>query len=163
MDAYLSKPFTIDHLRAALDALLPPAEAAPAVAAAPAAKPAHSPAGAPLDARALETIRRMQQPGTPDLLQKVITLYLDSSAQLVVTLTSAIAAADAAAICRTAHALRSGSANVGAVALAQVCRELEAAGRSGDLAPTADLGHQLVHEYARATAALADERQRSAA
>ena len=163
MDAYLSKPFTIDHLRAALDALLPPAEAAPAVAAAPAAKPAHSPAGAPLDARALETIRRMQQPGTPDLLQKVITLYLDSSAQLVVTLTSAIAAADAAAICRTAHALRSGSANVGAVALAQVCRELEAAGRSGDLAPTTGLGHQLMHEYARATAALADERQRSAA
>jgi CheY-like chemotaxis protein len=176
MDAYLSKPFTVDHLRTALDALLPPFEAATDVPSAAAVNPVHSPAGAPqapstaasasagpLDARALETIRQMQQPGAPDLLEKIITLYLESSPQLMSALNGAIAANDAAAISRAAHALRSGSANVGAMALAEVCRALEAAGRSGDLTATADLGQQLAHEYARATAALADERQRSAA
>jgi signal transduction histidine kinase/CheY-like chemotaxis protein len=176
MDAYLSKPFTVDHLRTALDALLPPLEAAPNVPPEAAARPVQTPAtvqqapfaaadapAGPLDAGALETIRRMQQPGAPDLLEKIITLYLESSPQLMAALRSAIAASDAAAISRAAHALRSGSANVGAMALAEVCRSLEAAGRSGNLTATAVLGQQLIHEYARATAALADERQRSAA
>jgi CheY-like chemotaxis protein len=176
MDAYLSKPFTADHLRTALDALLPPVEAAPEAPAAAAALPAQTPAtvpqatssaksadGAALDSRALETIRQMHQPGTPDLLQKIISLYLDSSAQLMSALSGAIAAGDAAGISRAAHALRSGSANVGAMALAEVCRALETAGGSGNLAATAGLGQQLIHEYARACAALADEQQRSAA
>jgi signal transduction histidine kinase/DNA-binding response OmpR family regulator len=176
MDAYLSKPFTADHLRTALDALLPPVEAAPEAPSAAAALPAHSPAAVPqatssakgvdgsaLDSRALETIRQMHQPGTPDLLQKIISLYLDSSAQLMSALSGAIAAGDAAVISRAAHALRSGSANVGAMALAEVCRALETAGGSGNLPATAGLGQQLNHEYARACAALADEQQRSAA
>ena len=153
-------------LRTALDVLLPPFEAARDVSPAPtpqAPSIATSAHGAPLDSRALETIRQMQQSGTPDLLEKIITLYLDSSAQLLSKLNSAIAAGDVAAISQAAHALRSGSANVGAMALAEVCRELEAAGRSGDLRATTGLGQQLIHEYARATAALADERRRSAA
>ena len=180
MDAYLSKPFSIDQLRNALDALLPAADGSAPVAAPAAARAttrsaasAHDatrapvPAGTedtgPINPKALDTIRRLQQPGAPNLLQKIITIYLDSSRQLVATLRSALAAGDANAISQAAHALKSSSANVGAMALAEVCRALEAAGRSGNLSEAAGHGQALFQEFERATAALCAVQEKSAA
>lgn len=62
----------------------------------------------------------------------VDTFLADATAQ-VEALRGASAAADAAAIVRPAHSLKSNSQNVGAVTLAELCRSLEADGRAGDV------------------------------
>jgi signal transduction histidine kinase/CheY-like chemotaxis protein/HPt (histidine-containing phosphotransfer) domain-containing protein len=181
MDAYLAKPFTLAQLAAALDALLPAAPvpvetpvAAPAVAVsqtaptrpatpAPASSQAAPPRKGPLDRKALDTIRQLQQPGAPDLLHKIIAIYLDSSRKLMDELCDALARDDAQAISQTAHALKSSSANVGATSLAEVCRALEAAGHSGNLADTGGLRTALLTEYERAILALQAEQASNAA
>jgi CheY-like chemotaxis protein/HPt (histidine-containing phosphotransfer) domain-containing protein len=180
MDAYLSKPFTLDELQAALNALLSgavatvegstrvPSPAAAQLAFSPAVASRVQPTAAstdagPLDPRALDTIRGMQRAGAPNLLHRVITVYLDSSRQLVAALNSALSTGDAKAVKEAAHSLKSSSANVGAMGLSHVCRALEAAGSSGNLVDAAALWQALVHEHEQATQALVAERERTAA
>ncbi len=66
------------------------------------------------DDNTLESIRQLQKPGGPDLLVKVVTLYLETSQKPVGKLRSAIDITDANALSESAHALKSSNANVGA-------------------------------------------------
>ncbi|MFO1408780.1 MAG: response regulator [Steroidobacteraceae bacterium] len=130
---------------------------ASASAAIPTSKPVPATANAsdaPLDERALAQIRALQKPGGPDLLGRVVGLYLESSRQLTERLCAALAAGDAAGLREAAHALKSSSANVGATALAELARRLEALGRSAELEPAAPLCAQLLREYRRVVEAL---------
>lgn len=130
---------------------------------------AHPEPGAPpaaagvLDPAALATIRSLQQPGAPNLLHKVIGVYLDSSRHLMERLGTSLVAADGTAVAEAAHALKSSSANVGATALAELCRVLESAGRRSDWSEAGGLLHALRNEYAGVVAALAALQERSAA
>ena len=72
-----------------------------------------------------------------DFVRELIETYLaDSPAQLD-AIDEALAADDAAALVRPAHTLKSSSATIGAMRLSAVARELEMAGRSGMLEPSA--------------------------
>ncbi|MDH4167272.1 MAG: response regulator [Gammaproteobacteria bacterium] len=165
MDDYLSKPFTADQLRRVLDPFMPGPERESVHAATPArAEPAQPPHGASgngaavLNDSALAQIRALQQPGGPDLLDKVIALYLESSQSLLEKLRAGLAAGDARALYEAAHALKSSSANVGATALAEIARQLEASGREADLRRAHLLADQLFHEHRRVVEALGAER-----
>jgi signal transduction histidine kinase/DNA-binding response OmpR family regulator len=155
MDAYLTKPFSMEQLRRTLGAIVPqPLRTAAPAAADPVAAGHGSDV---LDRAALDQLRALQQPGASDLLAKVIGLYLESSAPLVQKLRDAIDAADADRAREAAHALKSSSANVGAKALAAMAQRLEAMGRAGDLAGAVALCAELQGEYQRVVDALRAE------
>jgi CheY-like chemotaxis protein len=143
MDDYLSKPLRRTELSEVLKRWLPMRsrvtvrEAAPA--AAPDAKEARvaehaKPADVDiLDMEAIGRIRALQRPGVPDVLSKIVHLFIDHSPGILATIRQAVASSDAAALRNSAHALKSSSANIGAARVTAICRRLEAMGRDGKL------------------------------
>ena len=154
MDDYLSKPFSQEQLRKVLEGLRADDEVIPAVPVVAAAERT----GAVLDVRALEQIRALQQPGSPDLLAKVIALYLDSSTRLTEQIRTALEAGDADGLRLAAHALKSSSGNVGATGLADIAKQLEAYGREQQLDAARPLVTQMAEEQQRVVDALLAER-----
>lgn len=66
-----------------------------------------------------------------EFVDELIDTYLEDAAVQLDALRSAAVASDVAALVRPAHSLKSSSANVGAMLLAEACRSLEADGRTG--------------------------------
>jgi CheY-like chemotaxis protein len=157
MDDYLSKPFSKEQLRRALETIGRPAPGEPVAAPAPKA----GGPGAVLDPQALEQVRALQRPGAPDLVGKVIALYLDSAGKLTEQIRSAVAARDPDALRLAAHALKSSSGNVGATGLVAIAQELEALGREKQLDAARPLVSRMTDEYQRVVNAL--KARRSAA
>ena len=91
------------------------------------------PFAATLDRAALDAIRALDEGGAAGLLQQVVQLYLESAPPLIAELRRAGAAGDAAAVRNAAHSLKSSSANLGAVRLAELCKAIEHAARAGVL------------------------------
>ena len=91
-----------------------------------------------------------------DFVRELIETYLaDSPAQLE-AMAEAVTAEDAASLVRPAHTLKSSSATLGAMRLSAVARELEIAGRSGVLEPSAKGQLETAHaEWESARQALA--------
>lgn len=83
-----------------------------------------------LDPDVVETLRRLTPPGEPDVLQEILTLFLDEVPKKINALHAAVAAGDATAVRRTAHSLKGSSGNIGAHAMYDVCRQLDDRARS---------------------------------
>ncbi len=136
MDDYLAKPFTVEDLHAILLKWLPTGPAAPSE------NPGNSEAREEMDAvmpisnaqqvidqKAIAGIRALQREGRPDVLTKVVDLYLENAPILIGDARNAIVANDAPTLGNAAHTLKSSSANLGAIGLAELSRELEFLGR----------------------------------
>jgi HPt (histidine-containing phosphotransfer) domain-containing protein len=91
------------------------------------------PAGHPLDDRVLREIRALQREGAPDLLDKVMRAYVSETPTLLEKLAHAVEQGDAAGICQAAHALKSSSANIGALPLAELFKKMEALAKDKSL------------------------------
>ena len=160
MDDYLSKPFTQQDLghtiarwitlpRAATvhhseapQAQTPretPPEATP-----PSAAP---PAGPPLNRQALENIRALSRADGDALLERVILAFTSETPRQLAAMREAIAGADAEALRKVAHSLKSGSANVGADALAQLCKDMEKLGRANSTEGAAGMLQDMEREF----------------
>lgn len=166
MDDYLSKPFTIEQLHATLAAYLRAGQAVAPEASAPETVKDDSsgrstPDESPIDTAVLEDLARLQQPGAPSILGRVIDIYLDSAEGLKSRLRAAIDTANAALLREVAHALKSSSANVGAKGLADLCRRLEIMGREDKLSDAPTIHERFEREYARVRAALKIEAGRA--
>jgi len=167
MDDYLSKPFTLGQMHTRLARWLSSKiriamPASSAASTAPSAETlgtnqAMAAAEAPLDPKVLTSLRALRRPGRPDVVEKILNAFLSSSAELVVTLRDAVSRADATAVRRAAHNLKSSSANVGALKLSAYCRDLEGLGRAETLAKTPEVLAELEAEYARVEAAVNQE------
>ena len=108
----------------------------------------------PIDPAVLKTLQSLQRQGRPDILTTLITLFCESCRTLLSELEKAAAQLDNELLHQASHALKSASANVGAVPLASRCKELERMARAGSvLNPTARV-KMIVVEYRRAEAAL---------
>jgi len=154
MDHYLSKPFTLEQLRAVLEPYASDGEA-DRVAESPVTD--ESPAtndNAVLDQQTLGRIRALHRPGGPDLLAKVVGIYLSSSLALTDVMRAAARGGDCAALVHAAHALKSSSANVGAIAFADLCRDVEAAAAGGDMAQACTLVERLLAQHRQVLQAL---------
>ena len=144
MDDYLSKPFTQQQLGAVIGrwVVLPmpatmhhdddPVYATPPPTVPP-APPAPSPTMAQRDVinrHALDNIRALSSDRGDALVHKVVEAYVGDTPQQLQALRRAIAAFDANNLRKTAHSLKSSSANVGAETLARLCKEMETLGRT---------------------------------
>ena len=162
MDDYLSKPFTqqdlastiarwitlpraatVHHADEATKRRRPAAAQQPQPSAAPAAPPAAEPAGAGQYPRPV----RRGGDGENTLLEKVIIAFTSDTPRQLASLRAAIAAHDTEAMRKVAHSLKSGSANVGADALAQQCKEMEKLGRAGSTDGAAGLLHAMDQQF----------------
>ena len=156
MDDHLGKPFSRKQIQEILDRWMPETShrAAPNATLSTSAQP---PADDALDRRVLGQLRGERNTDDSELLEQVINLYLRESPNEIANLAQAVAQGDAPQIGRSAHSLKSSSANVGAMALSRQCAELELAGRSGNLDAARELHPKLAAEHERVQAALNEE------
>lgn len=141
MTDYLSKPFTMEQLQRVVASWLP--KHAPPLIAAHSSTPAATPAApmpsvdqAPatiIDRHAWDSITALQRPGKPDMLAKILTIYLTDSQQLVDQVHQGLAAGEAQLVNEAAHSLKSRSTVLGAVSLSDVCQQIETISRGGSL------------------------------
>ena len=130
MDDHLAKPFTLDGLSAKLAQWLPrnadQADDAPRPAEASLRHAAADDSKAIIDETALKRISALQRPGRPNVLDKIIRTFFKTTPLALEQLDTALAAGEFAAARDLAHSLKSSAANLGALGMAEYCRELEA-------------------------------------
>ncbi len=131
MDDYLSKPFTLQQLQSIVQKWLPDAESCAVITAPDPGSPDE--ADEVLDTSVLLSIQKLQRPGMPPVLERVIQLYLESAPQLIEAIHAAVASRNAETLRNSAHSLKSSSANLGAQTLSDLCRQLEEAGHEDRL------------------------------
>ena len=147
MDDYLSKPFTPEQLQEVIQRWLSKEERKTNAGLnfAPVESERQSEAesqemDALLDQDALNNIRSLQKAGGSNVLAKVIDAYIQHSPSLVEALQQATGEEGSPeALQQAAHSLKSSSANLGAVCLAECCKKLEEIGRNGSLEGTSEL------------------------
>lgn len=76
--------------------------------------------------------------GDLEFVDELVDTYLGDAVVQLDAMRAAATAGDADALVRPAHSLKSSSANVGAMSLAEACRSLEADGRSGSVPDAAE-------------------------
>ena len=164
MDDYVSKPFSRQQLADKLRQWLSPAapEDRKHLQETPAAEIPGSSEDetVELDPQAINVIRSLQRPGGPNVLGRVIARYLQQSPELLRNLRISLAEQNADGVRRATHSLKSSSANLGARALAELCKELEHKGRGNNLEGMAALAGEVERQYrlvSRALTALAGD------
>jgi HPt (histidine-containing phosphotransfer) domain-containing protein len=107
-----------------------------------------------LDRHVLAELANIQRNGRPGFMDRVITLYLQTAAELIADLEAASAADELAVLQRASHTLKPCSASVGALSLAALCEALEEAARAGSVPDPASRVAAIAEEYRRVEAAL---------
>ncbi len=162
MDDHLAKPFSMLTLQNMLDRWMPQAASMQSGAAQPAAR-APAKAAEVLDRPVLDELGKVLTNGKPELLARVINLYLIESPKLMQKLKQAAGASDAPEIARAAHSLKSSSANVGATVLSRYCGEIEASARRAETEEAGKIFAKIESEHGRVQTALTAEFERLAA
>lgn len=168
MDDYLTKPYTQMQLQTVVQKWLnkqaPHQTPAPVSSAKQASHGVSAQtttdsasAASRMDPKALDGIRALQRPNRPDVLASVLRKYLDNSRDSVDALQNAIRANDPAGLQAVAHRLKSSSAQLGALAVAARCKELEALGAQKNLIEADRIWAELQSEYAAACAVFRNE------
>jgi CheY-like chemotaxis protein/HPt (histidine-containing phosphotransfer) domain-containing protein len=143
MEDYLSKPILLDDLRAALR------RAAPVRAAAPAGEPVPV-----LDPVFLERLLELQRISGCEVVPLIVDSFVTEGPRRLERMRSALARGDGKDLTLVAHTLKGGSAQLGAMRVAAVSRELEENGKEGRLDRAGELLDLLERELAAASAAL---------
>ena len=167
MNDYLSKPVQKAELEKMLKKWTQPA---PFVERAPSDEPA---APLPTEVRRPEPIMSDSQPvldhgviaslrelggeDDPGLFVELVNMFLEDTPERMRALSEAMEHSDPLGLERAAHALKSSSANLGALGLSGLFRDIEAAGREKDLTRAASLVARSRSEFERVQAALRSE------
>ncbi|MGB3397757.1 MAG: PAS domain S-box protein [Nitrospira sp.] len=172
MDDYLSKPYTQTQLQEILRKWLrshesPAHTTEPTVPAQPSRPESLRTTTEPMDdatvtvpgmdLTALKSIRALQRPNRPDVLASVLRKYLDSSRESLEALRDAIRANDPTVLQAIAHRLKSSSAQLGALAVAASCKELETMGHRNNLVDAERSFAQLQSDYLTACTVFRNE------
>ena len=102
----------------------------------------------------------LQREGAPNILEKVVHQYFNYTPLLLASVREAAGKGDASALQKAAHSLKSSSANVGAVRLAELCKEVEVKARANVVHNAHERAAAIATEYGRVRAALEQELQR---
>ena len=96
--------------------------------------------------------------GASELVAELVDLYLEDSRQRLAEARSAFESGEVETVFRTAHALKSSSANMGAREFSRICANVEALEQAGDQALEASHMDQMTALYAEVERALEDLR-----
>jgi HPt (histidine-containing phosphotransfer) domain-containing protein len=118
-------------------------------------------AGGPIDWGTYDALLKMTG-DDHEFVDDLIDTYLSDAVDQLAALDAAIGAADAAALTRPAHSLKSSSVNVGALDLGRVGRELEEQGRDGRLEGAAERVSHAHHQFEGVREALLGRRAEDA-
>jgi HPt (histidine-containing phosphotransfer) domain-containing protein len=92
--------------------------------------------------------------GDTEFLAELVDTYLADAPEQIAALREAISASDVAAVVRPAHTLKSASASLAALGLAEQCRRLELSATAGSFAGAHDAIEAISDEFARVAEAL---------
>lgn len=109
-----------------------------------------------LDQKSLNNIRSLG-PNGPRMLSAIIGIYLNDSPILLDRLSETFYAADLDGLARAAHALKSSSLGLGAIALAEMCRQAENIARANSMGGADMLIFRIRSEYVKVEEALQQE------
>jgi len=87
-----------------------------------------------IDTATIESIKKLQKPGRPDLLKELIDLFIRTTADYIKILRASVINKDLGTLAHIAHSFKSSAANLGALKLSEACFELEKIG-NGDASP----------------------------
>jgi HPt (histidine-containing phosphotransfer) domain-containing protein len=153
MDDFVTKPFTRSDLAESIRQWVPsktPKERG--------AEESTSGFGTNVPTLSVEVLRVLGSSAPDDdFLSKLVATFLNSASELRVRIRDGAASADADAVARAAHQLKSSSAQVGAARLSSVSKELEAIARDGSLEGVTELLETFEREFEAACEALATE------
>jgi PAS domain S-box-containing protein len=152
MDDYLSKPVPREALASALRKWIPTVGTPPPVEA----------STTPSTLSASHPLRVLEAHAGPRALAEVIDVFLQTIPRRLDDLRQAQARGDADSIRALAHSLKGASAQIGARGMADLCVQIEAVVRGGDMAALGDLLTALESDYAVVSSSLRDERRRVA-
>lgn len=107
-----------------------------------------------LDPEVLESLRELGGEDDPGLFAELVQLFLEDTPVRIKDLDSAVDQSDAHAIELAAHALKSSAANLGAMQLSRLFKQIEAAGRDQDLERAATLVAESNQAYEKVREAL---------
>ena len=107
-----------------------------------------------LDLTVLDSLRQLAGAKAPQMLTKIINQYLEDAPGKVLAIAEAFKARDTEALRKASHSLRSSSANLGAVSLADYCKNLENMARAGEIPENPETITELETEYEQAKIAL---------
>ncbi len=113
-----------------------------------------------LDRGALDRIRAIQRPDRPDLVRRVLQIYLERSPAQLQAISDAAAAGDPPRLARAAHDLKGGSGNLGLIQLADALARIEQLAKHDRLAEAGPLLSQLPALSAAAATAVRGELDR---
>jgi signal transduction histidine kinase/DNA-binding response OmpR family regulator len=161
MDDFLTKPLQVAALAGTLEKWIltaASADVAPAQAVTAPASPISRPA-APVAAALIDFSRLQEFKDYDDdeltMTREVVALCLQDTPSRIEAIADAIAAGDAPALARAAHALKGAAGNIGAVALQQACSTLEEQAQQGMPADAADQARHLSDLWQRTRQELA--------
>ena len=106
-----------------------------------------------IDLNVLNSLRQLAGAKAREFLTKIINQYFEDSPARLKAIAEAIKIKDTEALRKAAHGFRSSSANLGAVIIADRCKDLENMARAGEM-PELEIIAELEAEYAQAKIAL---------
>lgn len=107
-----------------------------------------------LEQQIIESIRKMAGMAAQTLIEQLVDSYITEAPVMLNRLYQAMEIHDGVALYKAAHALRSSSANLGALHLAQICEWIEEQGRLGTVLILNDYQPLLDDKYRTTKAAL---------
>jgi CheY-like chemotaxis protein len=152
MNGYASKPFDTERLLVTIRNCIAnvSAGAGERIARSPEIE-SKGPPTAGLDSKVVEPLRV----GKPDLWKRLAGIYISTAAESIDALEQALTKGDPVSVKITAHTLFSSSANMGAIKLSDLCRQLETAAGEGNLESGFTLLAEIRSEYATVSVELA--------
>lgn len=154
MNDFISKPISLQALRDVLEHFQPQQVVQPPTHAGPASLPTRDPNLDPIDDTAWRDLTDLLGEGADATLTELIDMYLQDVVALMARLVTALQLRDAEAMAQAVHGLRSPSASLGALRLADLCRQVEQTLRSPDGPWPQRTIDELLQESGLVTAAL---------
>ncbi|MES1023836.1 response regulator [Gloeocapsa sp. BRSZ] len=152
MNDYISKPIQVEELTQALLKTPKPYTSYSLTL--------HTQPSAAINFQKLESLKKMIGENAENIVAELVKCYIEDSAKLIQEMVSASESDDAIALRKAAHTLKSSSATLGAMTLAQQSKELETNSTDGNSSAILYKVKQIKLEFARVKAALQAEFQK---